>query len=442
MVEAYGSSIICNTFDKLDMGAHFNGNSCDASTVAENTFGDHNIGLSLDDNTTIGQQVYNRNEWPASASASEADFAVLFGDPFYFSKMSNSKMIIQVGETPGSTYWAQPRNPALYDWFDYTAPTRPIAYKCPAIYVEPGDGDGGHTDGRMLSATDENVIAGTQQAYGFEATLWDAQVRLYRNLYENQDLRPAGSDAAAFYTSNSESSYAHLAVALSKYDQSMGVDELTRAQLGDLYTQAQSAQEEQSGDLEALNQTIGTLLNELEVARNEQLKNLQTELAAVEAVTDYETNLKNALSILVTTALSAEPWKWTSEQEAELQLIADQCKLPGGFGVSLARLMLGQTDALDEDCTSENRNTKVVGVEDWKLSPNPTAGNLQIILPANMEATALNLYNTQGQKLGTYKIDKESTLLWNIGDLANGIYYLKICGTKKSYSVQKILLQH
>ncbi len=341
--DAYQSSIICNTFDDLDMGAHFNGNSCDGSTVAENIFGSHGIGLSLDDNTTIGQQVYNRNEWPLpmSSSTEEADFAVPNSDPMYFFKMNGSRVINHIIETSGPVYWADIRVPALNDWFTYVAPPRPIVYKCPAQYIEPGDG-GGHDTGRALSATDENVIAGIQPAYnGYDATLWDAQVRLYRSLYENLDLRPAGSEAAAFYDANSETSYARLAVALSKYDQAMSVDELTRAQLGELYIQAQTAQEEQSSDLESLNQAIMALLNELDATRNEQLENLQTELATVAASTDYETNLKSALSILVTTALSTSPWQWSPEQEAELQSIAAQCKLPGGFGVSLARLMLG-----------------------------------------------------------------------------------------------------
>ena len=450
-VEAYQSSIICNTLDKLAYGVYFEGNACDGTTLAENTFGTHNSSsLYLHDaydpmfpkNTTIGQQIHNRNVWPTSGSSLEADYPVSTSDPAYFTKLNNSEFDIQVAETSSPNYWAIPRYPALNLWFKYLPPPGLIPYKCPPKYGEPG---GGGKDEKGLSKTDENVIAGTQPIYNeFDATLWDAQVRLYRNLYENPELRPEGSEAEAFYTANGETTYARLAIMLSRYDQALTTDSITLEQLGNLYAQGQVAQEEQSENLEALNQETALLLNSVADARNERLNSLQNDLTTVDVSTEYEINLKTVLTIMVTSALSDSPWHWTDEQTASLQSIAAQCKLPGGYGVVLARLMLEQTNPAEEGCTVGVRSAQATGTErmGWKISPNPTSGSIQISLPKSTEIRFLDLYDQWGHKIRTQKIGAESAFSWNLGDLPNGMYYMKLIGGQEAYFVQKIVIQH
>lgn len=97
---------------------------------------------------------------------------------------------------------------------------------------------------------------------------------------------------------------------------------------------------------------------------------------------------------------------------------------------------------MDENCTVENRNAQVTALENWKVSPNPTNGNLQISLPASTETRTLEMYDQWGKKMRSYQVGKEGAFFENIGDLATGIYYLKIVGSEKNYSVQKVFLQH
>ena len=444
-IDAYRSSIICNTVGELSDGTSFEGHGCDGTVLAENIYGNHNIGLSLTSNTTIGQQIYNKNVWPTSGSPLEAEFPVPISDPAYLFKIGNSKVVVQVAESSSPNYWAIPRYPTANDWFQHAPTSQLFPLKCPAEYVEPGDGGGDEGGGRGLSATDENVINGTQPIYnGFDATLWDAQVRLYRNLYEYPELRQADSEAEDFYSANSESSYAHLAIILSKYDQAMTANKIDLEQLADLYVQAQEAQEEQTGNLDALNQAAALLLSDIDVTRNEQLDILQNELAALEVSTEYEANLKSSLLIMITSALSDSPWHWTPEQEFTLQSIAAQCKLSGGYGVLLARLMLGLSIPQEEGCIIEDRDVQVLGRNqgDWKISPNPTTGYLQISLSKNADIRTLVLYDQWGHITRSRQVGNELVFHWNLGDLTNGVYFLKIIGGKETYTVQKIIIQH
>lgn len=417
---------------------YFDGYSCDATTLAENTFGDHEEGLSLTENTTIGQQIHHRNAWPTTGSLLEANYALDPLDPALGAKLLASKFDIDLTETTSPNYWAIPRYPVGNAWFKYV-PAHVITEKCPP-FSDPGGGKGE----RRLSITDENVIAGMQPVYdGFDATLWDAQVRAYRNLYENPQLRLEGSEAEAFYTANTETSYAQLAVILSRYDQALTTDSVILEQLGNLYAQAQEAQEAQSENLAALNQEIALLHGSVTDTRNEQLNSLQNDLAVVQVSAEYEINLKSVLAAIITSALSDSPWNWTNEQQAILQPIAAQCKLPGGYGVVLARLMLNQYD-LEENCITENRNAQItsIGAINWRVSPNPTGGNLQISLPVSTNARTLDLYDQWGKKIKSQKLGTESAFSWDLSGLINGIYCLKLTGGKELYSVQRIVVQH
>lgn len=231
---------------------------------------------------------------------------------------------------------------------------------------------------------------------------------------------------------------------LSRYDQALTTDSITLEQLGNLYAQGQVAQEEQSENLEALNQETALLLNSVADARNERLNSLQNDLTTVDVSTEYEINLKTVLTIMVTSALSDSPWHWTDEQTASLQSIAAQCKLPGGYGVVLARLMLEQTNPAEEGCTVGVRSAQATGTErmGWKISPNPTSGSIQISLPKSTEIRFLDLYDQWGHKIRTQKIGAESAFSWNLGDLPNGMYYMKLIGGQEAYFVQKIVIQH
>jgi len=109
----------------------------------------------------------------------------------------------------------------------------------------------------------------------------------------------------------------------------------------------------------------------------------------------------------------------------------------------LPRLMLNQYD-LEENCITENRSTKITSAGEiiWRVSPNPTSGNLQISLPVSTDARTLDMYDQWGEKIKSQKLGTESAFYWNLSDLINGIYYLKLTGGKEVYSVQRIVIQH
>ncbi|MCY7327761.1 MAG: T9SS type A sorting domain-containing protein, partial [Saprospiraceae bacterium] len=58
------------------------------------------------------------------------------------------------------------------------------------------------------------------------------------------------------------------------------------------------------------------------------------------------------------------------------------------------------------------------------------------------DARTLDMYDQWGKKIKSQKLGTESAFYWNLSDLINGIYYLKLTGGKEVYSVQRIVIQH
>lgn len=468
--QSYNSGMLmlaCNSFNTLNIGAFFAGLDGDKSALIENTFGTHNIGLYLENMAKIGPQKYRLNQWPSSNSGQvDAQFNVdVVNDPLYQTQLDASPFIIQTTETSASTYWANPRIPSGNLWFKSMINTPPSS-QCSTTPPGPGNGGAG------LSPTDSTVLAGTHPAYaGFDATRWDAQLRLYRNLYENPALRPTGSSGATFYSTNASAPYALLGVALAQYDQIMTPDSTLQARVDQLYSGASAAQQSvgqvdsvftanptpsdsttlratrttQMRVTDSLNLLLGTALHNFDSIRLGQLYTLQTSVTAISVSTTYETNLKTVLGILLTTAQSDSLWHFTATQKTSLHSIAGQCSLSGGHGVMLARLLTGSTAAPNDYCTINYRSGSLSGAgrpEHWQVSPNPTTGMLQISLPLTLPSGMLELYDPFGKKVAERRIELESDLTWDLAALSNGLYYLRLTGSSQIFPVQKILLQH
>jgi len=453
------NDILCNSLDNLDQGAVFLGNACDGTWLSHNEFYTHSHGLFLYDNTTIGQQPNNRNTWSAGVSSGQEE-ATFDLDPFdidYVKKLSTSKFLIGVPETPTSEYWANPRFPGGNDWFSMALfpPYQPGPLECIETIDPGGDTPSG------LTATDQMVLDDTHPEYGgFPATKWDAQARLYGKLYRQPDLRPTASDAAAFYDAQQSTSFARLAIALEQFAQYTVPDSVLNQYLGTWYVQMtdlmeaiahtdslwsagatglQQTRNNQVRMLDSIGQLAQTALNNFTAARDVQLSVLQTNVAGVSSATTYEANLKGALGILLTGTQANPAWHWSAAQRNTLTGIAEQCVLAGGYGVVLARLMLCVNSVHPDDCAVQPRQRV------WKASeqayalqvyPNPTSG---IVRVANALSGLITLHDQTGRIVLEQASDGAAFNL-DLSALPNGIYFLQAIEGQKTSIVHKIFL--
>lgn len=455
---SYATKALCNTFDQLGAGMYWQGNGCDGSILVQNEFGSHNFGgIYLPDFTTIGQQPAYGNRWPVNSSTDEARFELDPLDPAYSQKLNASKFIINIPESVNQVLWPQPRYPAGNDWFSYLD----IVQKnfCSSFGEVPND------DGTGLTTTDGMVLDNTHPNYGgFAATKWDAQLRLYGKLHTHPDLRPAASAAATFYSTQQNEPFARLAVALEQYDQAVAPGAALNQQLGDYYTQigsltqqiadadsmiasgvvvASSLSQMRSGYVHALDsvsQLATVELNTFAAARNAALSTLQTTVNDIGTTQTWETNLKSALSILLTGPQASPSWAWTNTQRSTLESIAAQCAHEGGYGVILSRLMLGDDASNDDNCFSQPRvgkgKSQPVAGDVLQVYPNPTTGLLHILHAGE----GLLLVRDQTGRTVLEQQTNGTHAVVDLSPLSNGMYFLQVVSGSQSSPVHKICL--
>lgn len=101
-------------------------------------------------------------------------------------------------------------------------------------------------------------------------------------------------------------------------------------------------------------------------------------------------------------------------------------------GLSTGTYIVTVTDANGCSVTGNTTVGSQVGVEEINLAnaievyPNPTSGELNVVLPKNVEATAISLYNLVGEQIFNQEIVNKTTLNLNIGDYSHGVYYLTL----------------
>ncbi|HND88564.1 MAG TPA: T9SS type A sorting domain-containing protein, partial [Saprospiraceae bacterium] len=454
---SFGTKALCNDFDQLGQGMRFEGNGCDGSILFNNKFGSHNFaGIYLPDFTTIGQQPAYANEWPNTSTTDEARFELDPLDPNWNDKLDASKFIIPIPEAVNPDLWAQPRYPEGNAWFIYE---NIVQSELCSVYGEaPSDDDMG------LTATDAMVLSGTHPNYGgYPATTWDAQLRLYGRLHIRPDLRPASSSADSFYTSNQNAPFARLAVALEQYRQAIAPDATLNQQLGAYYAQVDSLNlliadadsviaaggsisatlwQMRSAHVQALDlvsQLATAALNAFATSRNATLSTLQTTVNSIGTAQTWETNLKSALGILLTGPQASPAWTWTSMQNSTLESIAAQCAHEGGYGVILARLMLGDNAPNDDNCFNQQRTASrsgSVGKSLLRVYPNPTTGLLHILDAGEGRL----LVRDQTGRTVLEQLASGSPLTVDLSTLPQGLYFLQVVSGAQSSATHKVFL--
>ncbi len=121
-------------------------------------------------------------------------------------------------------------------------------------------------------------------------------------------------------------------------------------------------------------------------------------------------------------------YKYDSSEIAQLQNVAYQNPIKGGDAVFMARIMLF-IDVIDLEMTKSLiihlTKPDPHQVEIYKLYPNPNDGVMQFTYLLNEGETGyLKIYNSQGQKVSSYKLLNGATIL-NINEkqLMNGAYF-------------------
>jgi hypothetical protein len=386
------------------------------------------------------------------------------GSPQYANKIDKSKFEIDFPESTSPTLWASPRFPSGNAWFR-KIPLNPQPNFCLGTN---GTGDSGAA---RLSATDESVLAGDMPAYdGYAATLWDAQFRLYDKLYRAPEIRPAGSVTAAYYAAHQNEPFARLALIYEQIGEAMTPNASLQQSLSEQYAQsisllaqieqtdsllaaldeplfAQSLWQSRSGlvqDFTTENTETSQLLGSFMSNRTAQWQVLLSEVNTTSATVIYEFNLKTALRIWLESATSNAPLQFTTQQGADLESVAAQCRLAGGYGVRLARLMLPPTD-YDDDCGIYPRNQEAAAGKAGQSSkisiyPNPTQGALYIGSEGDGFEGRITLYDPMGREVLSRAASGFETTRLDLSPLVNGVFILQLIDANKAVSTHRIFL--
>jgi len=467
--ESYRNSFKCNNFNNSSFGILFSGYGCDGTDIFRNGFGVHNEGLSLYPDTRIGQQKFRHNTWPSNNfSGLEANFLISPTNPNYSDLLSESKILINSLETPTNTNWANPRYPTGSDWFGYQFDINNNEY-CTTTSEEFFPSDPIPT---TLTAADEKVIANTMPIYnGYPATLWDSKLRLYRSLYRFPNLRTVEWGSEQFYANQQGTNMSSLGYAIEQYRL------ILRLNASDIYTI-----EQKKGEMESIRNAIEQIDYQLEAAigieielllslrtqyvqqltqketeivtlvsqiRQQQISALQNLLPVVNtipAVEVYETNLRDALSVLIANAIAGTANNYTSTQASVLSNIASQCKLSGGFGVLLARMMLGQNTIDAESCggARDQDNSGILDGEsdEVRILPNPANESILVQFSNTGVDGTIILFDIFGRTALSQVFNRQSAIVLDVSNIPNGTYFLQWSITGRQPSVRKVQIVH
>lgn len=453
----------CNDLDMIARGIWFEKN-CDASDILSNYFHTHTVGLHLTGDARVGPQPYKQNQWPEATSAPrlEAGFNVSISDPDYFVKLANSKFLLNVEEN--STYqdrWPIPRSPAGNVWFEYKN-EGPWPY-LPCYETAPPD--------KSLTEAEKHIIAGTFPSLdGFDASIWDAALGTYSRLYRFPELRPAGSDAAAYFSAEQNTPAGILATAYERAGEIATPDASLMQTLEDKYEAMRqlladvvgidsqlilippnqqatqlAARENLVQELATLNTAVDALLSGFAAQRTYDAQNLATTVNAVSVSETFQQNLKTTLAILLE-GMQAEPlYEWTSQQSEALEAIAGQCLPQGGFGVLLARTLLPPLE-YEDDCIGERSNghgsSKIPAGLSLQVYPNPAADLLHIRLSLEDPTGQIVLEDQFGRPVLSRRLEGSPWTSLNVARMPSGVYTLRVTGANLVAIVQKIIIQH
>jgi len=459
-----GTNLIsCNDVNYFRTGIGFQGQNCDGTDLVYNAMRNHSNGLLLSADAITGQQINNRNEWYGAASL-EGNFAFVgfsgsdLGDVGF---VEMSKFFIRNTDQT-SISWANPRtiggvNDNNY-WFQYQAGTVED-YPCSVTTC---------CDDTELTKGDERVLQDSFPAYdGYTASTWEARFRLYRHLSEETGLLSTNAAANTWHTAQSSgnlgklySAYraveiagpdatqlGQLTTAYNSLSTLLGYVAAKDAQIGQLTSttgEAQLlAQRDSLMNLLISQQTAYNLLDStVTVQRRQAAATAGTALSSMTPANTHERYMKQVLDIQLN--LLSNGNVPTEAQTDTLEMIAGQCRYFGGYGVVLARMMVGNAGYVDSTlCSSSARS---IGDSDGintstgiSVLPNPAQDFFVLRVGSQYEQGRLTMLNAIGQVVRDENLMGMDTYM-NTSGLPAGMYTIAVQLDSQPVQVKKVLI--
>jgi Right handed beta helix region len=410
-----------------------------------NTFEENTIGLRLNNSGRLGKQSHRGNKWEYGSSGTnwqalhEGGQAASF---FSIFKVTVDYPFNPIPVSPMSGWFRIEEGfPAVCD--NYTYPGEP-----PVI----GDSD-------YDIATDA-----PNYPYYTEGSRYASQRTLYSKLFQNANLRPAGSVYATFYNAqqNQEIGQLEAIAAGVRNAQSLNqADETTitafELDMSNLMGQVVDIDEQLltaigSSEENLLTQKANLLTQYTTVQQNAQnfwlpriaathiaFDQLWLQNENIVTSTQSGANEKAFNKVMLSKLLKQEALN-TIEQ-ADLQAIAVQCPYDGGQIIYAARGTLRQilganAPVWTEDCMAylqeevvldRNRQQPSAG---YQIAPNPSNGPMTLFCPRSQHLRQVEIFDIVGRSVEMRRITPEEQLVSiDLGAQANGLYYIIISET-------------
>ncbi|MFN0201217.1 MAG: T9SS type A sorting domain-containing protein, partial [Bacteroidia bacterium] len=458
----------CNSYH----GLKFNGD-CSDTELKANTFGNHEYGLWLSENTAFGLQgdaatsfgnVWNGNYGIRAAHHNEGS---IIPPPMGYPNITNSQIYMPILDFPTSIAPTAP----LVDWFiDNTTPTTTFGCSvCATLSTPPLAVAEGFTSSDTTIAND----SATYYQYPTESD-WQAK----RNLYEKcQTLGTTDNPLMSSFISAMENYHlAELAevsigskelsddyaenmfATTSLYAQQESLSVLLRVQdsiLLDTLTLSQDSltafniKEELIAQLTDIKTDIVDLETDANTEREQTANTILTANGTIDVSAIYEENERVVNEIYLSTLVRGI-YELDEGQVSLLEGIIHQCPMSGGTAVYRARALYAMYNMEEEYDDSEVCNsqgiswrqmqaTKADIAAEVNIYPNPTEGKLTIELAKTSNYDKLFIYNSLGQIVRHIELAEIKELKLDVSNLPKGVYFLSFMG--KGVSYHKLIIE-
>lgn len=459
--------ISCNNVDKTTNGILFSGWAADTD-LRGNEIHNHRWGLHLEGDAIIGEQHFKGNIWhaPAPGNGFEAIYQNA-GNAQAFQFWVNASITPPNGGSymPGSIW------PGT-GWFENMPGDN---YSCEEEFA--CDGLGERCKGCSPELIERIADGSLENEDYTPETRWTMRGDLYMLLTEEPERMDGNPLLADFYTDVEAEVLAQLkqleADQLALYDLDPSVSAALvqgAAQLEALRGQLQAElvaladenltpaqQQAHVQTIEGLQAAMANLMayhgNALELATTSRaltadgVKATNSAIATGELI---EANHKAVNEVYLST-MAKEITEFTTDQAADLFVVANQCPLTGGNAVFRARALYGLID--DEQqyddaelCLQQGLITKRKPVDPLPaclLLPNPAKDQATLVLDAPLrEPATLLLVNAQGAHVLSVRVPAEQLRVeLKLAGLAPGIYHYTLRGPQGTIGSGKLAVE-
>ena len=143
---------------------------------------------------------------------------------------------------------------------------------------------------------------------------------------------------------------------------------------------------------------------------------------------------------------------FTGTQLSDLQNIALQCPIEGGSAVYEARSLLAlvEDNVYDDGILCTTAQARIGSTEityealnGFRLFPNPTKGQVTLMIPADVSKGKVTIVNAQGAIVLEQKLAvKSRSATISTGQLTGGIYLLNVFDNNKNIFTEKLVVIH